>query len=93
MSIEPKLLRVAEMADILEDADEAHGRHGVDIRALLGHIAALDIELTVARGLNIGDRQVIAKLEADLREAMQTIETAKERIAELEYDLSGSDPS
>lgn len=46
----------------------------------------LDVELTVARGLNVGDRQVIAKLEADLREAMQTIETAEQRIADLEDD-------
>lgn len=50
----------------------------------LVQLISLDIELAVARGLNVGDRQVIAKLEADLREAMQTIETARGVIAEFE---------
>lgn len=87
MSIEPKLLGPDMLTAFCDDVERGADAWSIDdIRALLGHIAALDIELTVARGLNIGDRNRIHQLEADLREAMQTIETARGVIAELEKE-------
>lgn len=84
-------MSVEELTEYREDARCDYELWHIDsIRKLLGHIAALDIELTVARGHYPADRQVIERLEADLREATQTVDTARTRIAALQAQLAES---
>lgn len=87
--IEPKLLIPEDLTEFRVDVERFDVEWSArDAVALLSHIAALDIELTVTRGLNVGDRKRIEDLEARLAERADRITELGERIRVLEYNLA-----